>query len=154
MIGLFRREYKLSVFRTFLALFSSTTWISFTKLKFRRSFWGAEQVCILIGSNQKLWQKCKKCKKQRNHYTNNKFFFTKLKKTEREIFAFFVITFEPIYVDPVSTSKWPSELQFCEMVRKGRKTAIYQSQVLGTTLYLVDILELLSYVISTMEKVV
>ena len=37
-------------FPTFSSHFLPTTWISFTKLKFRRSFWGAEWVCILICS--------------------------------------------------------------------------------------------------------
>ena len=35
---------------------------------------------------------------QKKHYTNNKFFYKIEKKPEREIFAFFVITFEPIKI--------------------------------------------------------
>ena len=35
--------------RPFLVIFFATTSISFTKLRFRRSFWGAKQVWILIG---------------------------------------------------------------------------------------------------------
>ena len=38
------------ILRQFQVIFSTTTLIFFTKLKFRPSFWGAEQVCILIGS--------------------------------------------------------------------------------------------------------
>ena len=55
-------------------------------------------------SVQKLSQKCKKGKKHVTQitsffYTNHKFFFTNYwKTTEREIFAFCVITFEPIKI--------------------------------------------------------
>ena len=34
----------------FLVIFSTNTFIFFTKLKIRQSFWGAEQVCTFIGS--------------------------------------------------------------------------------------------------------
>ena len=37
-------SWQMAVFRPFLAFFSPTTWISFTKLKFRQWFWGAERV--------------------------------------------------------------------------------------------------------------
>ena len=40
----------MAIFRPFVAIVLPTTWISFTKLKFRRSFWGAEWFYILIGS--------------------------------------------------------------------------------------------------------
>ena len=36
--------------RQFLVIFSTTTLISFTKMRFWRSFWGAEQVWTSIGS--------------------------------------------------------------------------------------------------------
>ena len=40
----------IAIFRPFLVIFLTTTFISFTKLKFRPSFWGAEQVQIIISS--------------------------------------------------------------------------------------------------------
>ena len=40
----------LIILRQFLVIFSTTTSISFTKLKIRRSFWVAKQVLIIIGS--------------------------------------------------------------------------------------------------------
>ena len=39
----------------------------------------------------------RKHKKEKKHYTTQKF-FTKLKKTNKEIFAFCVTTFEPIKI--------------------------------------------------------
>ena len=42
--------WQKSVFRPFLPIFMPATWPSFTKLKFRRSFWGAEQIYIFVGS--------------------------------------------------------------------------------------------------------
>ena len=41
-----------------------------------------------------MTQSKKKCQKWKKHYTNNKCFTKFKKKTEREIFAFCVITFE------------------------------------------------------------
>ena len=41
----------MAVLRPFLAIFSPTTWISSTKLKFKWSFWGAERVWTSIASN-------------------------------------------------------------------------------------------------------
>ena len=43
-------HWQIAVLQLFQAKFPSSTWTSFTKLKFRRLFWGAEWVCILIGS--------------------------------------------------------------------------------------------------------
>ena len=40
----------IAIFRPFLANFLTSTQISFTKLRFRRSFWGAVQVWTPIGS--------------------------------------------------------------------------------------------------------
>ena len=70
---------------------------------------------------------------RKKHYTNI-FFFTRLKKNESEIFEICAINFEPIKIsiDPLSTAKWLSELQFCEryscswqkMARNGHKTDI------------------------------
>ena len=40
----------VNIFRPFLANFTPSTLISFTKLRFRRSFWGAEWVWTSIGS--------------------------------------------------------------------------------------------------------
>ena len=61
------------------------------KLKFRRSFWGAEWCWYF----QKIWHKCKKVQKCKKHFK----FFTKWKKGK--IFAFCVITLEPIKIRPV-----------------------------------------------------
>ena len=41
---------QIAIFRPFLAIVLPNTWIFSTKLWFRLSFWGAEQVWILIGS--------------------------------------------------------------------------------------------------------
>ena len=40
----------MAILRPFMAIFQPTTIKSFTKLKFRRSFLGAERVCVFIGS--------------------------------------------------------------------------------------------------------
>ena len=50
-----------------------------------------------IAKKKKKTQKGKNHQNRKKYYTNNKF-FTKLKKTEREIFAFYVITFKPIKI--------------------------------------------------------
>ena len=42
--------------------------------------------------------KTQKMQKKKKHYTNHKFFTKLKKKTEREIFVFCVITFEPIKI--------------------------------------------------------
>ena len=39
----------MTIIRPFLAIFWAPTYISFIKRRFRRSFWGAEQVCIFTG---------------------------------------------------------------------------------------------------------
>ena len=64
------------------------------------------------------------------------------KKMKMKIFAFFVITFEPIKVQMCSAPQ-NDRLNFSfvkdihvvgnKMARMGRKTAIYQSQILGIT---------------------
>ena len=62
-------------------------------------------------------KKRKNAKNAKNEEINTQitFFLQNWKKFEKEIFAFCVITFEPIkIIDLFSTSKWPSELQFCE----------------------------------------
>ena len=41
---------QMAVYQPFLANFPPTTLIYFTKLRFRWSFWGAEQVCTSFGS--------------------------------------------------------------------------------------------------------
>ena len=43
-------DWQIAVLQLLQAKFPPSTWISFTKLNFRWSFWGAEWVCILIGS--------------------------------------------------------------------------------------------------------
>jgi hypothetical protein len=53
------------ILRRFLVIFSTTTFISFTKLKIRRSFWGAEQVSIIIGSKV-MAQNAMQAKKSRS----------------------------------------------------------------------------------------
>ena len=64
---------------------------------------------------------------------------------EKEIFAFYVITFEPIEVQTCSVPQNDRlNLSFVEdfhvhgwlkMARNGRKMAINQSQILGNSLY-------------------
>ena len=51
-------------FTTTSGRFLPTTWITFTKLKFRRSFWGAEWVCFLIVS--KVMTEIQKTKNVKN----------------------------------------------------------------------------------------
>jgi hypothetical protein len=57
---------------------------------------------ILIGSKVMTQMqknaKTQKMQKKKKHYTNHKFFTKLKKKTEREIFVFCVITFEPIKI--------------------------------------------------------
>ena len=84
-----------------------------------------------------------KRKKGKKDYTNQKF-LQNWKKTEREIFVFFVVTFKPIKIRPIQHLKmtvWTSILWKIfmyvvgeKMARKGRKTAICQSQILVTSL--------------------
>ena len=68
---------------------------SFTKLRFRRSFWGPEQVWIIFGTTVMTQNaiKAKNKKKQRLC-----FFLQYCKKPEMEIFAFWVISFQSIKV--------------------------------------------------------
>ena len=72
----------MSVLRPFLAISFGNYMISFTKLKFRRSFLGAEWVYILIGSKVKYDTNAKtqKMQKMEKIYTNNKFFLQIWKK--------------------------------------------------------------------------
>ena len=72
-----------------MAFFLQTVWTSFTKLRSRRSFWGAEQAWIMIGTTV-LTQNAKK---NENAKKADAVFFYNM-----EIFAFWVITFEPIVV--------------------------------------------------------
>jgi hypothetical protein len=83
-----------------------------------------------------------KTQKQNKHYTNEEF-FTKSKK-KQEIFAFCVITFEPIEIQTRSAPQNDRlnlsfvkdlHLVFEKMARNGRKTAIYLSQILVNSLY-------------------
>ena len=72
-------------FTTTSGLFLETTWLSLTKLRFRRSFWGAGQVYILIGTKV-MTQNPKTQKMQICVFVQNRI------KTEMEIFAFFYIS--------------------------------------------------------------
>jgi hypothetical protein len=44
------QRYEMAILQVFPAIFSPTTLIAFTKLRFWRSFWRAQHVKILIGS--------------------------------------------------------------------------------------------------------
>ena len=99
-----------------LRIFLSTTWISSTKLKFRWSFWGAQQVYIWIGSkvmtkmqrNKKTNKKGNKEKKGERRNTNHKF-FTKLKKKKQKGKCVLCHNFwVNHYIDLFRTSKWLS----------------------------------------------
>ena len=90
----------MAIFRPLLIIFLATAWISFTKQKFRRPFWGSEQVYILFGSKvmTKIKGMQKRIKRKKKiHRSYRSFFFTKSqKKMETEVFTFCVITFKPI----------------------------------------------------------
>ena len=64
------------------------------------------------------------------------------KNLETEIFAFCVITFEPIEVQHLQITVWTSVLWKMlvgeKTARNGRKTDFYQLQILGNTLYYKD----------------
>ena len=87
--------------------------------------------------------KRQKLPKSEKNITQITSFLTKLKKTEREIFAFCVITFEPIKTQTRSAPQNDC-LNFSfvkdtpvvgeKMARKGWKMAIYQSQILRNSL--------------------
>jgi hypothetical protein len=85
----------------FSDIFLPTTMLSFTKLKFRRSYWGAEQVYILIGSKVIYDKKHKYfpfvffqfCKKKLVVCVMFYPFFVFL-----AFFCIYVITFEPIKI--------------------------------------------------------
>ena len=71
----------------------------FHKTEVQRSFRGAEQVLNLIGS--KVMTQMQKNAKTEKNAKNGKTNITQTKmkkKTEREIFVFCVITFEPIKI--------------------------------------------------------
>ena len=71
--------------------FSSTMCSSFTKLRFRRTFWSASRVKILIGTKV-MTQNAKMQEMQMSVFVQN------CQKSEMEIFALCVITFEPIRI--------------------------------------------------------
>ena len=84
------------VFRPFLAIFSPNTWISFTKLKFRQSFWDAKWVYIIFGSKLMTKWKTYKSAKNAKNITQIRVFLQNRKKAEMEIFVSCSITFEKI----------------------------------------------------------
>ena len=88
----------MAVLRPFLAILLPTTLISFTKLWFRRSFGGAEQVYILFGS--KVMPQIQKTKKNKESAKSIQMsaFLQNRKNPETEIFVFCVITFDPITI--------------------------------------------------------
>ena len=59
-------QNEISILQPFLAIFLATTFISFTKTRFRRSFWGAEQVWTSVGYDTK--HKCGE-----KHYCRSQF---------------------------------------------------------------------------------
>ena len=84
-------EWEMAIFRPLLIIFLATAWISFTKQKFRRPFWGSEQVYILFGSKvMPQIQKTKNPKKVQKawkilYYTNECFFTKSQKSRNRNI---------------------------------------------------------------------
>ena len=68
----------LAILRPFLVIFSQAKFISFTKLRFRWSFWCAEQVWILIGTKAAIWIT--------NCFNNYVFQFWKKKNPENSSF--------------------------------------------------------------------
>ena len=65
-------------------------------------------------TNTKNEKKQRKCKKHEKHYTNE-CFFTKSQKSRNRNICVLCHNFWPNYnLNLLSTSKWPSELQFCE----------------------------------------
>ena len=77
-----------------------------------------QTVIILFGSKVmpqiRKTKKKRKCKKHEKHYTNE-CFFTKSQKSRNRNICVLCHNFWPNYnLDLLSTSKWPSEPQFCE----------------------------------------
>ena len=119
-----RFEFNFSVFKIYSqnvpmlnVLFLPTTWISFTKLRFRRSFLGTKQVWILFGSKvmtkMKNMQKYKNRIKRKKHLTQI-FFLQNCRKPETEKNALFCHKFWTNWgTDPFNISKWSFEPQFC-----------------------------------------
>ena len=65
-------------------------------------------------TNTKNEKNQRKCKKHEKHYTNE-CFFTKSQKSRNRNICVLCHNFWPNYnLDLLSTSKWPSEPQFCE----------------------------------------
>ena len=126
-------HWQIAVLQLFQAKFPPSTWISFTKLKSRQSFWGAEQLYISIGpkvmTKMKNTQKCKKRKNHQKHYIRN-FFLQNRNRTKMEKIAFCVITFDPIKIQTHSAPQ-NDRLNFSfvkdffvlswKMARNGRK---------------------------------
>ena len=95
-------------------------------------------------TNTKNEKNQRKCKKHEKHYTN-KCFFTKSQQSRNRNICVLCHNFWPNYnLDLLSTSKWPSESQFCErlsyrwqkMARNSHKTAICQSVLNRNSLYM------------------
>ena len=121
----------MAILRPFLAIFVPTIRKSFTKLRFRRTFWGPKEVWIMIGTII-MTQKGKETKTQK---TQMHFFSTILPKN---IYGNICILSHKFWMnqgsDLLSTLKWPSKPQFCERYWYSRQkndqkwsyTAIYE----------------------------
>ena len=89
-------------FTTILGHFLLIVWTSFTKLRFRRSFLGAKQVLISIGS-EIMTQNAKKHKNAKNTI---EVFLTKLQKNENGNFCILCHNlWANLVLDLLSTSK-------------------------------------------------
>ena len=123
----------------YLTIFLPTVCLSFTKLRFRWSFWK------YLRSLNPNWYKSYDTKRI-NERNANEFFCTKLQTNGNwNICSLCHNLWTNQNLDPVITSKWPSELQFCErwiyslekkIARNGRKIAIYQCYSFLLRLYM------------------
>ena len=131
----------MAILQPFLAISVPPIWKHFTKLRFRQSFWGTEQVWIMIDTIV-MTQNAKQNKKSNN---TNDFFSTISQKTRNGNIC---ILSHNLWInqglDLLSTSKWLSEPQSCKiwsyscqkMARNGLRMAIYNSLSFPNSLYI------------------
>ena len=99
----------MAILQPYLAILLPTVRVSFIKLRFRRSFWGALRVWILFGTKK----------------ANECFCTYKITKNRNENIRILYHNFwTNQYWDPLSTSKWLFWSQFCE-----RWTCIWQKRL-------------------------
>ena len=113
-----------------------------TKLTFQRSFWGTDQVWIMI-STTVMTQNTQKNQKHKEHKCI--FFYNIAKNGNGNICILSHNFWMNQGSDLFSTSKWPSQPQFCEIwshsyqkiAWNGRKMTIYHSLSFPNSLYLI-----------------